>query len=71
MGSTTLTNTDYVGLGMRIRTTSAASQIAVRSCAHAGTPVAATGELRPVPTFAATDDDFRTPGTAVPGGPPA
>lgn len=75
MGSTTMTTTEkiqYVGLGMRVRTTSAVSPIAVRSLAHAGTPGAITGELRLVPGMtAATDDVFRVPGTDVPGGPPA
>lgn len=78
MGSTTMTqttpeNTRYVGLVGRVRTMSAASRLAVRSCAHAGTPVDDTGELRLVtPAIAATDDVFAPiPGTAVPGGLPA
>lgn len=78
MGSTTMTTTlwdtnQYVGLAARVRTMSAASPLAVRSRAHAGTPVVDTGELRLVtPATATTDDDFAPfPGTAVPGGPPA
>jgi hypothetical protein len=71
MGSTTLKKVDCVSPVLRVRTTSAAPLLAVRSRAHAGTPVASTGELRLVTTATATDTDVRFPGTAVPGGPPA
>lgn len=72
MGSTTMEQTEYLGLLPRVRAMSGSPSIAVRSRAHAGTPVVLTGELRLVPgASAATDDVFRTPGTAVPGGPPA
>ena len=73
MASTATMTTAYCGVNARLRPVMATSRNAVRSCAHAGTPVLSGGELRPLAGAAALRDDVFTPipGTAAPGGPPA